>query len=230
MPFTLVEATSSYALFRLSWDEQTLKVYPFRFALDIRFSLEGPTLEVLASVHNLETDRVLPASFGFHPALRWPLPYGNSRATHNIRFAMEETAPIRRLDAQGLIRPEEFTTPVEQQTLRLRDELFKSDAIIFDHIQSRSVRYGAATGPHIEIAFPDAPYLGIWSKPGAEFVCIEPWYGYSDPQGFGGDFRAKPGLFFVQPGQEKQCKMSMSLRALRRRGEIEAGITSTSWR
>ena len=213
LPFTPVQVTSSSALLRLGWDEQTLKVYPFRFELDIRFSLAGSTLDLLASVKNLETDQPLPASFGFHPALRWPLPYGNPRAAHVILFEVEERAPIRRLDSQGLIVPEKFATPVERKTLRLRDELFLADAMIFDRIGSRSLRYGATPGPYIEFQFPDTPYLGIWSKPGAEFVCIEPWHGCADPQDFTGDFQVKPGIFLVQPGQAKECRMSISLCA-----------------
>ena len=210
--FSLVEATSSSALFRLGWDEQSLAVYPFRFELDLRFSLEGATLAVQASVKNLEADASLPASFGFHPALRWPLPYGEKRAEHVILFEAEEPAPIRRLNAHGLLLPETFATPVDGKTLRLRDDLFQADAIIFDRLTSRSLRYGAAAGPQIEIQFPDTPYLGIWSKPGADFVCIEPWHGIADPQNFTGDFRAKPGVFLVPPGQTKNCLMSISLR------------------
>ena len=25
-----------------------------------------------------------------------------------------------------------------------------------------------------------SPHLGIWAKPGAPFVCIEPWFSYND--------------------------------------------------
>ena len=210
--FTLVEATPSSALFRLHWDEETFKVYPFRFSLDMRFALDDETLTMTASVGNLETTRELPGSFGFHPALRWPLPYGEARADHAIVFEQDEPAPIRRLDSAGLMLPKGFLSPVVKRTLALRDDLFVDDAIVFDSINSRSIRYGASSGPTIEIAFPDTPQLGIWSKPGAGFICIEPWHGFADPQGFSGDFRTKPGSFLVAPGQIKDCTMSISLR------------------
>jgi galactose mutarotase-like enzyme len=209
--FTLVEATTSHALFRLQWDEETLKVYPFHFALDMRFALDDAMLTITASVKNLETTQDLPASFGFHPALRWPLPYGQARADHVIVFEKDELAPIRRLDAEGLLLPDGFPSPIMQRELRLRDELFVDDAIVLTSLESRRVRYGAATGPAIEIAFPDTPQLGIWSKPGAGFICIEPWHGYADPQGFSGDFRTKRGIFIVSPGQTKVCTMAITL-------------------
>jgi galactose mutarotase-like enzyme len=98
--------------------------------------------------------------------------------------------------------------------LKLRDDLFEDDALIFDRVHSQRLRYGAETGPYLEIEFPNTPYLGIWTKPGANFVCIEPWHGLADPQGFSGDFREKPGVFWVAPGHEKTCTMSIKLANL----------------
>ena len=209
--FTLVEQTPARALFRLRWDKDTFEAYPFRFELDLAFDLEGPALSIVASVKNLETENALPASFGFHPALSWPLPYGQSRDGHAINFEMDEPAPIRRVDAEGLLLPAAFPTPVTGRKLALRDELFRNDAIIFDRIASRSLRYGAQTGPQLEVRFPDTPYLGIWTKPGAGFICIEPWHGHCDPEEFSGDFRTKPGIFLVPPGATKHCRMSIAL-------------------
>jgi galactose mutarotase-like enzyme len=153
----------------------------------------------------------MPASFGYHPALRWPLPYGRERAEHVIEFAGDELSPVRRLDQAGLLMPERFPTPVVQRRLALQDALFQNDAIIFDDLRSRSVTYGATDGPRIRLSFPDAPYLGIWSKPRANFICIEPWHGVADPQGYSGNFSAKPGVFMVAPGASMAAKLAITL-------------------
>jgi galactose mutarotase-like enzyme len=208
--FSLLGATPSSAVFRLRWDEATLQAYPFRFDLDLSFSLEELTLTINASIKNLDTHD-MPASFGFHPALRWPLPFGEAQSSHSIVFQNDEPAAIRRVDRQGTLIAASFPTPVTGQSLVLRDELFVGDALIFDQIASRRLWYGALSGPRLRIDFPDMPYLGIWTKPGAEFICIEPWHGYSDPQGFTGDFMTKPGVFMVAPGDEKRCTMSITL-------------------
>jgi galactose mutarotase-like enzyme len=63
------------------------------------------------------------------------------------------------------------------------------------------------------MSYPDAPYLGIWTKPGAPFICIEPWHGLADPEGFSGDFSAKPGVFVVSPDADVAIKMSITLLA-----------------
>ncbi len=197
--FEVVAATGSTALFRLRADESTLPVYPFQFELDVRFALSGATLSVTLYVRNIGAEQ-LAASVGYHPAFRWPLPYGRERAAHFVEFASEEPAPIRRLNAIGLVAPQAHPTPVSGRRLALADTLFENDAIIFDQLNSRSVTYGADEGPRIRVDFPDSPFLGVWTKPGARFICIEPWRGIADPEGFAGEFTAKPGVFTVAPG------------------------------
>jgi galactose mutarotase-like enzyme len=93
----------------------------------------------------------------------------------------------------------------------LEDSLFQDDVVIFDEFRSRSVSYGAADGPRIQVSYPDATYLGIWTKPGANFICIEPWRGIADPAGFSGDFTVKPGVFTVAPGEAQSIEMAITL-------------------
>lgn len=208
--FEVLDSTPATAVFRLQADAAIRRVYPFRFELEVHFALDGATLSVTSWIRNL-SDADMPASFGYHPAFRWPLPYGQPRSAHYIEFADEEPDPIRRLDADGLMTPERHPTPIAHRRLALADALFLDDAIICDQIRSRFVSYGAAAGPRIRIGFPDTPYLGIWTKPQAEFICIEPWHGVADPVGFSADFGAKPGVFTLTPGDALPIKMAITL-------------------
>jgi galactose mutarotase-like enzyme len=208
--FDVVDASSGTATFRLNADQATLEVYPFRFELDVCFALDGATLSVTTSVRNLGDDE-LPASVGHHPGFRWPLPFGRPRSSHFIEFALDEPDPVRRLNAAGLLTPERHPTPISHRRLTLADALFQDDVIIFDQIRSRHVTYGADEGPRIRVSYPDAPYLGIWTKPQAPFICIEPWHGVADPEGFGGDFTAKPGVFTLAAGAAMSTQMTVTL-------------------
>lgn len=210
MPFETVTATGAAAVFRLRATDATRAVYPFEFELDVRFALAGAELSVTATVRNVG-ERELPASLGFHPGFRWPLPFGETRESHFLRFDVDETAPARRIDAQGLVSAELHPTPIVRGRLALSDELFTTDVLIFDQLKGHSVSYGSDKGPRLEIRYPDAEYLGIWTKPGSEFLCIEPWQGISDPAGFTGDIRQKPGIFQVSPGSEHSLSMSIVL-------------------
>ncbi len=211
--FEIVAASATTASLRLTADAATLAVYPFHFELTVQFEVRRAALSITASIRNLG-EVGLPASFGYHPAFRWPLPYGHARADHFIEFTADEPDPVRRLNAQGLLTAERHATPIVRQRLTLADPLFQDDAVIFDEVKSRTVTYGAASGPRIRVSYPGSAYLGVWSKPGAPFVCIEPWRGIADPEGFAGDFRTKPGIFTVAPGATTAIPMSISLEEI----------------
>ncbi|QDZ06134.1 aldose 1-epimerase family protein [Sphingomonas panacisoli] len=208
MVFEVVAHDDSGARFRLTANDETRAVYPFDFALDVAFTLRDATLAIDVSVHN-RGDVPMPASLGFHPAFAWPLPYDQRREDHRIAFDGDEPGAIVELD-DGLFaatRP----SPLDGRLLHLADDLFADDALIWDPVRSSGVTYGATVGPRLRIDFPDTPYLGIWTKPGAAFVCIEPWHGHADPVGFTGDFHDKPGVFEVAPGAERTCSMQVTL-------------------
>jgi galactose mutarotase-like enzyme len=208
--FSVESTAAAGAVFRLTADEDTLRVYPFHFELQVTFELLDATLCVTTRIRN-QGPADMPASFGYHPAFRWPLPFGQPRLSHFVLFEADEPAPFRRIDPAGLLAPERRPTPIADRRLALTDAMFEEDVLIFDQIKSRYVIYGGAGGPRIQIAFPDAPFLGIWTKPGAGFVCIEPWHGITDPQGFFGDFAQKPGAFVLKAGEVHSAAMGITL-------------------
>jgi galactose mutarotase-like enzyme len=55
------------------------------------------------------------------------------------------------------------------------------------------------------------PHLGIWSKPGAGFVCLEPWQGYADPSDFDGELAEKPGIVAIPPQSDRVFELSVAL-------------------
>ena len=81
--FTLVTAEKAHCVWRLDASDATRRQYPFEFRLDVTYRIDGGALHMVGEVTN-RGDRAMPASFGFHPALRWPLPSGASREAHEI--------------------------------------------------------------------------------------------------------------------------------------------------
>ncbi|MFC4293618.1 aldose 1-epimerase family protein [Novosphingobium tardum] len=210
--FEVVRAEPGRATFRLADDARIREVYPFAFVLDVDYALAGMVLTVTATVAN-PGSVALPFSFGFHPAFAWPLPGGAAKDAHRVTFERPEPHPISRLDpASGLLLPEGEYSPVEGDTLFPEAPLFEADALIWDRLNSRAVRFGAPGGGAVEFAFPDMPTLGIWQKPGAAYLCIEPWQGIADPVGFAGDISAKPGIVLLSPGAERSFRLDIAIR------------------
>lgn len=203
--FALVSSDTAHCTWRLEAGEATWRHYPFDFRLDVTYRIEVATLHMTAEVTN-KGDGVMPAAFGFHPALRWPLPYGKPRAAHEVVFEQAEPAPIRR-PIDGLLSRAEYPTPVRDGRLLLHDGLFEAGALVFDRLASRSLVYGEA----LRVSFPGMPHLGIWTKPGAGYVCIEPWQGHASPEGWQGELVDKPGMVAIMPGARQSFGMSIGL-------------------
>ncbi|HUG62831.1 MAG TPA: aldose 1-epimerase family protein [Methylomirabilota bacterium] len=208
--FTVVRTEPDAVTLRLEADDETRAAYPFAFRLDVTFAVAGDRLDMAAVLSN-PGDTPLPASFGYHPAFRWPLPYGRPRDAHEIVFERDETAPIHRPDADSLRSAESQPSPVDGRRLALSDALFADGALVFTSLASRRLVYGAPGAPRLAIDFPDTPHLGIWTKPGAgaPYVCVEPWQGHADPAGFVGEIWEKPGIAVLAPGETRRWRMEV---------------------
>lgn len=210
--FECVETGGATARFRLTDSAETRQVYPFAFALEMAFRLDGWTLRMEATVTN-SGEEPLPFSFGYHPAFAWPQPGGGAKADHRITFAADEPQPARRIDPpSGLLLPDPQATPVTGRSFTPEAALFEADALIWDSLHSRSLTFGAEGGASLDIAFPDTPMLGIWQKPGANYLCVEPWQGIADPVSYDGDFRDKPGVVTLPPGGARSFRMDVTVR------------------
>jgi len=194
--FRLAESGADHARFVLEDDDRTRAMYPFAFRLEIGYRLAGHRLEVSYTVANTGAS-LLPASIGAHPAFAWPLLPG--LGAHRIVFDAEETGPVRRLE-DGLLRPDPAPNPLSGRFLELAPELFEHDAIILEAPASRSLRYGLPGGPGLRIGWDGFHQLGIWSRSGAPFLCIEPWAGLASPTGFDGDIMLKPHIQLIAAG------------------------------
>lgn len=210
--FEVIDRGDAHAVFALADDAETRVHYPFAFRLEIAFRIEGATLSIEATLTNPAGAPLL-AQFGYHPAFAWPLPYGAPRDAHRIVFDRDEPARLAAIAPDGLIARDTKPSPLDGRTLHLADALFEDDALVWDPVASGSVAYGAEGAPHLRIDFPLTPRLGIWTKPGAAFVCVEPWHGIADPEGFAGEYRDKPGVFALAPREAKAMRMDVTLVA-----------------
>ncbi|GBQ64084.1 galactose mutarotase [Ameyamaea chiangmaiensis NBRC 103196] len=191
----------------LTDDDATRAMYPRAFRLVIGYRIVSGVLTVRYRVTNPSPSQGLPFSLGTHPAFVWPLSPDTPREAHVITFANPEEASIRRLE-NGLIQKTPVPSPVVGQRLSLSDDLFVHDALIFDPVHSRTLAYRG--GPAVlTMTWDHFAQLGIWTKPGAGFLCLEPWSGHSSPADFDGPFEDKPGVIHLDAGATWQAQWSV---------------------
>ncbi len=212
MDFAVAKSTSSSCVLELRDDERTHAHYPFAFTLRIGFDLSDEALLVTATVEN-PNDEPMPVDFGFHPGFNRPLTPGREKDEYVVVFEKDEPAPIRcGAGDPVLLYPEVRSTPVQGNTLYPRDGLFQECPLVFDQLNSRSVTYGAPGEPGLRVDFPDSPHLGIWTKPGAPYLAIEPWQGYPSEIGFEGPLVEKPGIDLIEPGGAHRWRLGLALQ------------------
>jgi galactose mutarotase-like enzyme len=182
--FSVEVAGPNFARLTLSDNERTHAVYPFAFALVLEYRLSGGMLEVAIEVANPGV-RPAPYACGLHPGFRWPLGAAG-REGALVRFEKAERPEVPRIEPGGLVGKIMRPIPLQGRDLPLSDALFANDALCFLNLANRSLAFVDASGASITMEFPDFPHAALWTRPGAPFICLEAWTGYSDPDGFTG--------------------------------------------
>lgn len=196
----LKSQTNNELNFQLDYSEQTLSIYPYKFQFNIIFKLVDNQLIVSHKVRNLDTQ---PMHFhlGGHPGFKCPINDGEVYEDYYLEFEQTENADTTLLSKNGLISDKTRPILVNTKILPLHKDLFNNDALIFKDLKSRKVSLKSHKSNQVlTVSFPDFNYLGIWAKPNAPFVCIEPWLGIADHDNTDGDFLKKDGLIALAEG------------------------------
>jgi galactose mutarotase-like enzyme len=208
--FALVSSNETMCRHELLASEATRQLFPFDFRLAVTHALNGWRLTVSAEVENLN-DRPMPFGLGFHPAFRWPLPGAEDKAHSIILDNGAEPALVR--PANGLIDPEKLISPFEAGKLHLNKTMFDDGAMIFPEGAGTALSYAADGGPSLRFTFENLPNLALWQKPGAPYICIEPWHGTAAEVGGSDDLAARPYRIILSPGQKSRFAFTVELPA-----------------
>ena len=210
--FAVLHHSPTELVFRLQHDESTRAVFPFAFELTITYTLRGAQLSVRWDVHNPAADQPLLFSIGAHPAVRCPLLPGEQFEDYYFAFDHPVTLD-RHLLAGGLLTGQTARVLTQGQELPLSYGLFANDALVFKHYDfSRLTLRSRQSARFVRFQFDGFPYLGLWTKgPGANFVCVEPWYGVASPTGAPGELSEKEGILTLEPGQSFTATYSMEI-------------------
>lgn len=207
----LIEQTDDYLKFSIKWDKETLQIYPFKFELEVTFSIIGNTIRITHLITNHD-DKVMFYSVGAHPGFNCPFYEDESYEDYFLEFEKPETDSTWMLDSNGLVTGETKPMLLDTRTLALHKNLFDKDALIFKNLKSNSLRLvSKKSGPVLSVSFDDFNYLGVWAKPQASFVCIEPWNGIADPSDFNQQLTDKEGILPLEPKQTEQKAYSITI-------------------
>lgn len=211
--FTVEEHQPTLICHKLTWTDDSFNKYPFKFSLYITHILSGNEIKVCWKVVNEQAEAMY-FGIGAHPAFLAPVKAGETQKDYYLNlYSDKENYTCLRIDENGLAlteKPEIFTA--KDGFCPLKNDLFKDGVWIFEHAQLQKVGLALPDKtPYIEINCEGFPYMGIWTKPGAPFVCLEPWYGRTDDAGFKGNIQDKSGIQKLDAGETFEADYTITV-------------------
>lgn len=196
MEFSFDKKSDSQVVFELNESEETKINYPFNFKLIITYTLIENELVIEYFVRN-QSDEVLPFSIGAHPAFAISDKFEN----YFLQFNAANNFETHHLENESFNGK---TTLVETRNnvIALNYALFEKDALVFKQLNSDEVILKNKENAILKVNFDHFPYLGIWTKENAPFLCIEPWCGLADAINHNGNIEDKEGMIHLPVGED----------------------------
>lgn len=194
--FEVEEHTDRSVTFLLRSDEESKKCYPFDYALRITYTLAGKRLQVRYAVENRSADTMY-FSIGSHEGYYCP----EGIEEYDVILPAPETLDSSVLEGPVLGK-QTCRILTNSDTLALKYDYFDVDALVFKNMKARSVILRHRNNERaVQVSFPDRDYFLLWTKPGAPYICLEPWSGISDSIGCDQNLKTKEGILSVAPGE-----------------------------
>lgn len=197
-PFEVEATADDTATFMFSANEETLKIFPWKFELRIKYTLIREKIKVEYFVLN-KSDDTMYYSIGSHEAYDCP------EGIENYDIVLEKEEILENALLDGAVFSGE-TQPIltSGNVLPLKEADFLNDALIFKNVQSKKASIvNRTTGQTTTVLFPECEYLLLWHPVGAPFMCIEPWQGICSTKGDSGDITEKEGIIALESKVEK---------------------------
>lgn len=182
--------TQSGAAVSLSLEasDATLTMWPFRFRLSFTYSLRDGVLTIDQRFAN-QGDRPMPIHPGLHPYFQLEAPHKAA-----ARAVTKATAAIDNLTGAQVA----ITGPIDFSKGEVNLQLLDHDA--------PTLVFQRAERPPLELTFdPAPPVVTLWTLPGRDFICIEPWTRAADAVNRG-------EALWIPPGGEHRQMFSIARR------------------
>ena len=209
---SLLEQSENSLTYVLKYNDETLKIYPFQFEFQINFLLENNKLTVTHKVINHGNETMF-FSLGGHPGFTCPIHENEEYSDYYLEFEKPETAPSWSVLENGLIGKETKAVFDAPTKLNLHPQIFKDDALVFKNLNSSVVSLKSKKSAQVvSVEFEDFPYLGIWAKPNAPYVCIEPWLGIADSYDADRDLENKEAILSLEAKKDFKAAYAIVIK------------------
>ena len=204
--FECIKRTDTSITHRLKATAGTRRIYPYDFSLLVTHSLLNRSLYVEWRIENRERE-IMYYSIGGHPGFL--LPPDVKKEDCFLVFPGKSSLTYFQANAAG------YALPDEKKVLSLKGGLAAwqddiPDTWIFEDQGISSVGIALPDQTlYVTLNCPSFPLLAVWANPKGSFICLEPWFGRTDDEGFAGKVSEKPHIQTLKPGEETKISYSI---------------------
>lgn len=209
MEFEMRKHQTESIEFVLCSTAQTKEFFPFDFELVVTYELKGATLTTNFTVKNKGAEKMY-FSIGGHPAFNCPIEKNDIPENCFIEFSSVEKDDKVLINTDGYRNGKIIKDYINGTTISLTKDIFKDDALIFLNLKSKELSIRSTNSKkNLKFSHKGFPHLGIWAPVGAPFVCLEPWHGVCDAEGYKGELKDRFGSVGLEPQKEYICSYSI---------------------
>ncbi len=203
--FEVSEKRADRVTFTLKSSAETLEKFPFTFEFSVIFILKEKKLLQYFQIKN-EGQKTMYFSVGGHPAFALP---GNFE-DYSLHFDHDEKLEVFALK-NDLLSRETTILNLQNQNLSLTQKLFENDALVLKKYASKVISILKNGEDFLHFSTGNFPNLGLWTKPNAPFICIEPWFGYADDISSTGKLTEKEGIIAIASEEIFEAHFAISI-------------------
>ncbi|GMQ64440.1 aldose 1-epimerase family protein [Vallitalea maricola] len=203
MEFRVEQKNKEILEYKLKYNEESLKKYPYKFLLTITYELKGNSLNIGYEVKNLDSTDVY-FSIGAHPGFNIPIMQEEKLEDYYLEFDKLETVNKYQLNTENSVSLESIAFLENERIIPMTKDIFNKGAIILLDVESNSLSLKSKkSSREVCVEYDGFPYLGIWGQPdNSPFVCIEPWYGVADFEDTDKQYKTKKGIQKLEVSKE----------------------------
>lgn len=183
-------------LLKLSEDEETMRIYTYRFMISVLFSLKGEMLNIFYKTTNL-SEEPMPYSVGNHTAYKWPLKDRDNPIDYFLRFEQQEK--LESFSPSGFISP--YVT--NESIWPLDHGHYVNGTRSFKDQKSEWLEYTGADCDYVVRMYnKQFSFVANWALPQSDssMICIEPSLSISS---HGPTLFHRVGIHVLKPGQSE---------------------------
>ncbi len=188
--------------FTYTENEETLRLYPFKFLYKVTFTLSGNQLSVATSVKNTD-GKTIHFGVGGHPGFFVPMEEGLAFEDYYIRFENAKNTQQCIMSEEVLFTGMLPAYELKNGNLPLTHDLFPMDALVLKNTGGKAVIQSDKGTRRVTMYYPDMKYMGVWHKPqtDAPYICLEPWSMLPASTEGRDDFETRPDITHLPVGE-----------------------------